>query len=186
MIATPAKELAKLCAQARARLAAAGRALHDDVGPLLAGAGMFLATGSQAEAMSALDKAMEHVRALSQELNASPVDRLGLQHALRRLGELDFKATAKLSRPDASTLYEMAAAAVEAAKKSGAEWVNIRVTGTKGVIIQVSDNGRSRGRAQALRIPVLLAQAAGLSVTFATKKSTIVSIRHAHRRSSGG
>lgn len=90
--------LATLCAAAQATLARAGRRLHDDIGPQLAGAGILLslvksdhpkAAPAVQEVLSALDQAMESVRALSQELNASPVDRLGLRHALQRFSEQD-------------------------------------------------------------------------------------------------
>src|SRR6187399_287792 len=92
------EQLAALCAKAQASLARAGRSLHGDVGPQLAGAGLLLslvkndhpkAAPAVDEVLSALDTAMESVRALSQELNASPVDRLGLRHALQRFAERD-------------------------------------------------------------------------------------------------
>jgi signal transduction histidine kinase len=59
----------------------AGKTLHDDVAPLLVGAGLQLQilrldhpeTGAQvAEILTTLDDAMERVRALSQQLAPSP------------------------------------------------------------------------------------------------------------------
>lgn len=193
-------ELATLCATAQATLARVGRALHDDVGPQLAGAGILLslvksdfpkAAPAMQEALSALDKAMESVRALSQELNASPVDRLGLQHAMRRFSEHDsrvevsYSATATLPRETASALYDAAAAAIRAAAASGAKRIRVSVTGTAGMRVRVADDGRVSGRSRALSVPIKLAQASGLVVTATTIKSTIVLITHAVRRSAG-
>ncbi len=195
-----AEELAALCAQAQATLARAGRSLHDNVGPQLAGAGMLLslvksdfpkATPAVDDILAALDQAMVHVRALSQELNASPVDRLGLQHALRRFStqdprvEVTFSATAKPSREVASVLYEAAAAAIRAALNAGAKRVRVRVTGSAGMRVRVADDGRVAGRLRALAITTKLAQAAGATVTISTIKSTIVSISYGVRRSAG-
>ena len=190
-----AEELAALCAQARA-----GRSLHDNVGPQLAGAGMLLslvksdfpkAAPAVDDILTALDQAMVHVRALSQELNASPVDRLGMQHALRRFSNQDprvdvtFSATAKPTREVASVLYEAAAAAIQAALNAGAERVQVSVTGSAGMRVRVSDNGRLAGRVRSLAIATKLAEAAGATVTISTIKSTIVSISYAVRRSAG-
>ena len=175
-----------MCAQAQATLARAGRSLHDNVGPQLAGAGMLLslvksdfpkATPAVDDILAALDQAMVHVRALSQELNASPVDRLGLQHALRRFStqdprvEVTFSATAKPSR--------------EVALNAGAKRVRVRVTGSAGMRVRVADDGRVAGRLRALAITTKLAQAAGATVTISTIKSTIVSISYGVRRSAG-
>jgi signal transduction histidine kinase len=199
-MASETDELAALCATAQATLARAGRALHDDVGPQLAGAGILLslvksdfpkAAPEVQEVLSALDKAMETVRALSQELNTSPVDRLGLQHALRRFAERDprvqvsYSASATLPRETASAIYEVAAAAIRAAATSGAERIRVSLTGTAGIRARVTDDGRITGRSRSLAVPIKLAQAAGLTVTVTTIKSTIVLISHAVRRSAG-
>jgi len=195
-----AEELAGLCANAHATLARAGRNLHDDVGPQLAGAGLLLslvkadfpkAAPAIQEVLSALDGAMESVRALSQQLNASPVDRLGLRHALTRFAdqnpavELTYSATAVLSRETAAALYDLSAAAIRAAVNSEAERVRVNVTGTAGIRIRITDDGRSSGRTRALAVPVRLAQAAGLAIELSTGKSTIVSVSYAVRRSAG-
>jgi signal transduction histidine kinase len=64
------------------KLRRAGKTLHDDVGPLLAAAGLRLqllrmdhpGTADQVdELLATLDDAMERVRALSRELSPSPV-----------------------------------------------------------------------------------------------------------------
>lgn len=199
-VQSEAEELAALCADAQATLARAGRSLHDNVGPQLAGAGLLLslvksdfpkAGPAVQEVMTALDQAMEHVRALSQELNASPVDRLGLQHALRRFStqdprvEIAYSATATLSREAASAVYEAAAAAIRAAGDAGAKQIHVGVSGTAGVRVRVADDGRVAGRVRALAVATKLARTAGVTVTISTIKSTIVSISYAVRRSAG-
>ncbi|MEO5922905.1 MAG: histidine kinase [Bryobacteraceae bacterium] len=194
------EELAALCAKAHATLARAGRSLHDDVGPQLAGSGLLLslvksdfpkAAPAVEDVLVALNKAMESVRALSQELNASPVDRLGLRHALTRFSERDprieitYTATTTLSREAASAVYEAAAAAIRAAQDAEAKQIRVHVTGTAGISIRITDNGRAAGRKRALAVPLRLAQAAGIAITVTTGKSTIVAVSHALRRSTG-
>jgi signal transduction histidine kinase len=191
-----AEQLAAMCADARAELANAGRALHDDIGPLLAGAGLWLSTDGESpavkEAMGALDRAMESVRALSQRLNPSPVDRLGLEKALLRLVADDarvhtfYEAAAGWPRAAASAVFAMTAAAVEAAIAAGAREVTVRATGTARLTVRVEDDGRASGRRRALAVPMLLAREAGLVTAITTKQSTIVSIIYAHRRTAGG
>jgi signal transduction histidine kinase len=199
-VLSEADELADLCGNAHATLARAGRNLHDDVGPQLAGAGILLslvksdfpkAASAIQEVLNALDGAMESVRALSQELNASPVDRLGLRHALTRFADqnpvvqLTYSATATLSRETAAALYDVASAAIRAAGKAGAERIRVSVTGTAGVRVRITDDGRSAGRIRALAVPKRLARAAGLAIELSTGKSTIVSVSYAVRRSAG-
>jgi signal transduction histidine kinase len=193
-------ELATLCAASLATLARAGRTLHDDVGPELAGAGILLslvktdfpkAAPAVQEVLSALDKAMESVRALSQELNESPVDRIGLHRALLRFPEHDprvevaYSATATLSREAASAIYQIAAAAIRAAADSGAKRIRVSVTGSAGMRVRVTDDGRIAGRTRSLAVSKRLAETAGLTVAVTMGKSTIVLISHAVRRSAG-
>lgn len=143
------------------------------------------------DVLSALGKAMESVRELSQELNASPVDRLGLRHALLRFSErdprvsVDYSATAPMSRETASALYEATAAAIRAAQDAGAEDIRVSVTGSAGVRVRIADDGRTSRRKTTLAVPLKLAEAAGLAVAITTIKGTIVSISHAVRRSAG-
>ncbi len=191
-----AEQLAVMCAEARAELANAGRALHDDIGPLLAGAGLWLSTDGESpavkEAMGALERAMESVRALSQRLNPSPVDRLGLEKALLRLAANDprvhvfYEAGAGWPRDAASAVFSIIEAAVNAAIAAGAREVTVRATGSARLTVRVADDGRKGGRRKALVIPMLLAREAGLVTAITTKQSTIVSIIYAHRRVAGG
>lgn len=191
-----AEQLAAMCAEARAELANAGRALHDDIGPLLAGAGLWLSTDGESpavkEAMGALDRAMESVRALSQRLNPSPVDRLGLEKALILLAAREprvhvfYETAAGWPREAGSSVFAMVAAAAEAALAASAREVIIRVTGSAKLTVRVEDDGRASGRKKALAVPMALAQAMGLVTAITTKQSTIVSIVYAHRRSASG
>lgn len=190
---TEAQQLASLAAAARAELADTGRALHDDVGPLLAGAGLFLSTAPDdpavKQALEALDQAMERVRALSQQLNPTPADRMGLEKALLRLQEqnsniaVDYAASAKLPRPAAAAVYDAVAAAVEAAQRARAKRVHIEVSGEASLQVLVRDNGR-RGKRD-LSVPRKLAEASGLRMTVTTRNDTIVSIAYGLRRTAG-
>src|SRR5258707_15153198 len=85
-----ADQLAESVVRAEAALRRAGKSLHDEVGPLLSAAGLRLpllrmdfpdAIDRGREVMDVLDDAMERVRALSQELNPSPIYRSGLKKA---------------------------------------------------------------------------------------------------------
>jgi signal transduction histidine kinase len=141
--------------------------------------------------LTALDQAMEHVRALSQELNVSPVDRVGLRHALLRIAEQDprvqvtYSTTATLPREAASVVYAAVAGAIQAAVNAGAQRIRVSITGAKGVRVRVADNGRAAGRARSLAVTVSLAQAAGVVMTVSTIESTIVSISYALRSPAG-
>ena len=195
-------ELSDLYAKTKASLIAAGRVLHDDVGPLLAAAGLHLqlahsdhpaARGQIQEVLRILEQAMDRVRAVSQELNPLPVQRIGLKSALARLAErhpdairLTYSASASLTPEIALAVYEAAAAAATAALQSNATRVSIQVRGRRTLTVQVSDDGRPRGRIRALSIPALLAGRAGLGFAIVTRKGTIVSIRYASRRLTGG
>jgi signal transduction histidine kinase len=193
-----AEALATLCAQASAELTKAGKALHDDVGPLLTAAGLRLqlarmdapdAAGPINEALQILDKAMDQVRALSQKLHPSPTYRGGLKNALLQLAEQQagisviYSATAKVPVEIAAALYEATSAAVSEAARHGAARIDVSVKGTSGVRIRISDDGRTSGRTRALSIARRLAREAGIIVEISTGKSTIVSISYAVRRS---
>ena len=91
-----ADNLARECVRAYRELRRAAGVLHDDVGSLLAVAGLRLqllcmdlpeAGARAAEAVEALEGAMEHVRKLSRELEPSPVRRTGLKNAVLSLAE---------------------------------------------------------------------------------------------------
>src|ERR1700684_976925 len=88
---SPADELALECVRAYTELRRAASVLHDDVGSLLAVAGLRLqllcmdfpeASERAAEASEAIGGAMEHVRKLSRAVKPSPVRRTGLKNAL--------------------------------------------------------------------------------------------------------
>src|SRR5579871_5695404 len=91
-----AERLAGACVEARAKLRYASRALHDDVGSLLAVAGLRLQlvrmdhpelAARVNEVSEALEGVMDRVRKLTRELDPSPVARTGLKNALLDLAE---------------------------------------------------------------------------------------------------
>jgi signal transduction histidine kinase len=91
---SPADELARECAVLYTEMRRASGLLHDEVGSLLAVAGLRLQLLSMdfpeagprvAEVAAALDGVMEHVRKLSRQLEPSPVRRTGLKNALMDL-----------------------------------------------------------------------------------------------------
>lgn len=201
-----ADDLARACVQAQAELRRAGRVLHDDIGSLLAVAGVRLqllrmdvpdlAERTQ-ELGEVLDRAMEAVRALSRDLDPSPVRRLGLKNALlglakrhsearRRQVTVRYRLSGALPPEVAEVVYEAASRAVAAAA-GRADVTRIRITaaGARSVTVRVADNGKPRPDSS-LATAALLARHAGLGFETATEKGTIVSIRYARRRPSGG
>ncbi|HEY3739323.1 MAG TPA: histidine kinase [Bryobacteraceae bacterium] len=98
---TVARRLAELVAQKDWRLLETGRFLHDDLGQLLTAAGIRLdliaghmdadTPAELAETVhllqELLEQSMVRVRSLSEDLNRSTADRLGLKPALERLIE---------------------------------------------------------------------------------------------------
>src|SRR5580658_6561232 len=125
---TEPQRLANELFETRSRLRAAGRALHDQVGPLLSAAGIRLEllrcdhpeTAAAVEhALLALGEALEHVRKLSRDLNPPPAAHLGLKKALSDLveahcdsfaGAIRFSYTASIAPPhdSAAAVYEAA------------------------------------------------------------------------------
>src|ERR1700722_17203057 len=142
---SPADELALECVRAHATLRRAAGVLHDDVGSLLAVAGLRLqllcmdfpdATERAAEASEAIGGAMEHVRKLSRALEPSPVRRTGLKNALLDLAEafagvtVRYTATAALPSIDANAIYRAVANSVAAASRgTGVTRIAISVSG---------------------------------------------------------
>jgi signal transduction histidine kinase len=199
---TPVKavdQLAERYAEARATIARAARAMHDEVSPLLTGAGMqlslipadFNATPT-AEALSALNDAMERVRALSELLNPSPAERLGLREAFAQLAEQDprielrYDSKARPAREVAAGLYEITVEAIHAAFAANARRVRLNVTGETDLRIRVLDDGtKTNKRMVFLRIAEALGNNSGIIVQIIQKKSTIVSIKYADRRAPG-
>jgi len=202
-----AEELARACVQAQAELRRAGRVLHDEIGSLLAVAGVRLqllrmdvpdlAERTQ-ELGETLDRAMEAVRILSQDLDPSPVRRLGLKNALRNLAKRHSEARrrqvtvrSKLSGalpPEVAELIYQAAshAVMAAAGRTDVTRIRISASGARSVTVRVADNGGEPGPDSSLAMAAMLARHAGLSFETSTGKGTIVSIRYALRRTSGG
>ena len=143
------------------------------------------ASARAAEVSEALDGVMGHLRTLSRALEPSPVRRTGLKNALMDLAEgshhgtsirLRYSATATLAPEIADAMYHAITSAVAAA--GGAKDVAIFVSGARIAC-------RAR-RKKALAAAALLARHSGLGFDVTTEKGTIVSIRYAIRRPSGG
>jgi signal transduction histidine kinase len=205
--ASCADQLARECVRERWELRRACQVLHDEVGSLLAVSGLRLqllrmdfaeVDSRAAEVAEALDAVMERVRVLSRELEPSPVRRTGLKNALLDLAEsyiesfagmitVRYTATAVIPTEIADALYHATASAVVfAVRARGAARVNISVSGGKGVVVRVAGDGRAGRPGAELAAAALLAQHAGLSFDVKTEKGTIVSIRYAGRRPTGG
>jgi signal transduction histidine kinase len=209
---SPADELARECVALYTELRRASSLLHDEVGALLAVAGLRLqllsmdypVTGARvAEVAEALDGVMEQVRKLSRQLEPSPVRRTGLKNALLDLAAafggvtLRYTATAVLAPVAVDALYRAIASTVAAASVApGVTRVAISVTGTGSVTARITWNGRFRGAGKDLAAAALLARHSGMSFEIAAKpekkrqnktnQGTIVVIQYAGRRPAGG
>jgi signal transduction histidine kinase len=202
-----ADDLARACVRAQAELRRAGRVLHDDIGSLLAVAGVRLQllrmdvpdlSERTQELGQALDHAMEAVRGLSRDLDPSPVRRLGLKNSLLSLAErhndaqrlqvtLSYTASCVLPPEIAEVIYEAASHAIAAAAaRKDVTRIRISAAGTRGATVRIADNGRKPAHISSLGAVAMLARHAGISFEATTKKGTIVSIRYANRRTSGG
>ncbi len=195
-----ADELAKECVRSRQELRRAAQVLHDDVGSLLAVAGLRLqllrmdfpaASERAAEVSEALEGVMEHLRALSRALEPSPVRRTGLKNALLDLAggsggaarvRLRYTATAILPLDIADAMYHAIASAV--ANADGTKDIAISVSGAHAVTARVSHSGKVAKKD--LAAASLRALHSGLDFGVITEKGTIVSITYAIRRSSRG
>ena len=103
------RRLAELVAQKDWRLLEAGRFLHDDLGQLLTAAGLrldLIAYHTSSEDLTLLqdlvEQCMVRVRRMSEDLNRSTADRLGLKPALEHLvdkWEPGLRATLKFTCP---------------------------------------------------------------------------------------
>ncbi len=208
----PADELARECVALYTELRRASGLLHDEVGALLAVAGLRLqlltmdfpeAGARVAEVAAALDGVMEQVRKLSRQLEPSPVRRTGLKNALLDLAEefggvtLRYTAEAILAPVTVDALYRAIASVVAAASVApGVTRVAISVTGSRSVTARIACNGRFLGAGKDLAAAALIARHSGLSVEIATKpektrrnktnQGTIVVIQYAGRRPAGG
>ena len=209
---SPADELARECVALYTELRRASSLLHDEVGALLAVAGLrlqllnmdFPEVGARvAEVAEALDSVMEQVRKLSRQLEPSPVRRTGLKNALLDLAEecggvnLRYTATAVLAPVVVDALYRAIASVVAAASVApGVTHIAISVSGSRSVTARIAWNGRLRGAENDLAAPALLARHSGMSFETATKpekkrqnktnQGTIVVIQYAGRRPAGG
>jgi signal transduction histidine kinase len=202
-----AEDLAESLVRAVAEQRRAGSVLHDDIGPLLSAAGLRLqllrmdfpdAVARVREVMEALEDAMERVRALSQQLNPSPVYRSGFKNAVADLVErhrqkfpgkitFTFATAARLPVEAAVAMYEAVTVALsEAADHADATHIDVSVRGTKTVKVCVKDNGTGRRSHRTLALAALLARQAGLTLEVSTGKGTIVWISYALRRTSRG
>ncbi|HEY1760753.1 MAG TPA: histidine kinase [Bryobacteraceae bacterium] len=187
----------------KCKLRAAGRALHDQVGPLLSAAGIRLAllrtdhpdTASTVQhAMLALEAAMDCVRGLSRELNPPPAAHLGLKKALSNLveaqsgsfaGAIRFSYTAVVapSHDVAAAVYEAAAAALaQAASDRTATRLSVSARGVRQLIVTIESNGRARWPRAGLAVLARRVRPAGIVLEASTKRGTIVSIHYAPRR----
>ena len=209
---SPADELAGECVALYTELRRASGLLHDEVGSLLAVAGLRLqllsmdfpeAGARVAEVAEALDGVMEQVRKLSRQLEPSPVRRTGLKNALLDLAEvfggviLRYTATAVLAPVAVDALYRAIASVVAAASAApGVTRIAISVTGSRSVMARIVWNGRIRGAGKDVAAAALLARHAGMSFEITTKsekrqqnktnQGTIVVIQYAGRRPAGG
>ncbi|MDP9171425.1 MAG: histidine kinase [Acidobacteriota bacterium] len=212
---SPADELARKCAALYTELRRASGLLHDEVGALLAVAGLRLqllsmdfpeAGARVAEVAEALDGAMEQVRKLSRQLEPTPVRRTGLKNALLELARefpgvtLRHTATAVLAPVAVDALYRAIASAVAAAVAASAApegtGIAISVTGSRSVTARIVWNGGFRAVGKDLAAAALLARHSGMSFEIAanpeknrqhkTIQGTIVVIQYAGRRSAGG
>ena len=204
---SPADELALECVRAYTELRRAAGVLHDDVGSLLAVAGLRLqllcmdfpdASERASEVSEAIGGAMEHVRKLSRTVEPSPVRRTGLKNALLDLAEsfpavsVRYTATVPLPSLDADAVYRAVANSVAAASRApGVTRIAISVSGSRALTARVEHDGRQRSAGQELAATALLARHAGLGFEIRTRQSktrqgTIVVIQYAGRRPTGG
>jgi signal transduction histidine kinase len=187
----------------RSKLRAAGRTLHDQVGPLLSAAGIRMGllrtdhpqAASEIEpALMALEEAMDRVRTLSRDLNPPPGAHLGLKKALLSLaqghaetfkGSVHFTYTASVEPPDdaCAAIYEAAGALMErAVADRSATRIAISVSGARKLTVKIQSNGRVRWSASLLAGLERRGRPAGIVLEALTKQGTIVSIHYAVRR----
>jgi signal transduction histidine kinase len=209
------QRLANELFEIQSKLRAAGRGLHDQIGPLLTAAGLRLellrsdypeTAPSLKPVLVVLEEAMDRVRAMSREFNPSPATHLGLKKALSNLvdgqqesfaGEIQFSysATATLSHDSIAAIYEAAKAVLaRAVSDPSASRIAIVVRGSRGLRVAIGSNGPGvrwpRAELAALN---RRARPAGVSFkeitlksAIVSKKGTIVSILYAPRRPSRG
>jgi signal transduction histidine kinase len=201
--ADESQQLANELFEIKSKLRAAGRALHDQVGPLLSVAGIRLAllrtdhpeTASTVDhAALALEEAMDRVRGLSRELNPPPAAHQGLRKALSSLveaqrnsfaGAIRFSYTATVTPPHdvAAAVYETVAAALaQAASDLSATSLAVSARGTRDLIVTIKTNGRACLSRAGLTVLGRRVRPARIVLDTPTKRGTIVSIHYAPRR----
>jgi signal transduction histidine kinase len=180
----------------RGRLA---RILHDDVGPSIGAAGLQLELlrmdlerlapemrDRAAEAQQALERAMERVRELANEMNPAPMDGAGLRAALDRMvararrefpGDLRLAADSslRLEAPVAAAFYRIAEQAVEdAMRHARPALIEVRLASTAGgPVLEVRDDGGGfddEGRGPGLAVMEHCAAGAGLELAVASRQ----------------
>ena len=110
---------------------------------------------------------------------------LGRDPEFRVVGEADTGSGA-LPPEVAEVIYEAASRAVlAAAGRADVTSIRVSATGARSIAVRIADNGKPRPDSS-LAMAAMLARHAGLSFETATGKGTIVSIRYALRRTSGG
>jgi len=201
-----AAELAEACVASRRERHRASRVLHDEVGSLLAVAGLRLqllqmdypeSSAATSELAAALDGAMQHIRKLIKELDPSPIARTGLQNALIDLANryhdgfgldvrVKYTATGRAEPDVAEGIYLATADVVGvAAFTTGVKRITIAVTGAASPAVRITFDGNPRGVRAKLAAVELLARYGGLDFDVTTKQGTIVAIRYALRRPAG-
>ncbi|HEY4359426.1 MAG TPA: hypothetical protein VGN17_00560 [Bryobacteraceae bacterium] len=189
--------LARDLYEARRQLQEAGRALHDQPGPLLSAAGIHLqllrmdqpgTAATVEEILQLLDQVTDGIRALSQKLDASPASHIGLERALARLAEehgpgvtISYGAASKLPAAAAVAIYDII---VNALGRAVGKPVRISVRGSgQRLAVRMQWKGRVRWPRGEVNALARRLRPAGVLLDLATKESTIVSILYATRRS---
>jgi signal transduction histidine kinase len=189
------------CVRLRSELRRAGLVLHDDIGSLLAVAGLRLQLAKMdypeaavrlAEIGEVLEGVVGHVRKLSRGVEPSPVRRTGLKNALLDLAEAAMEASRAESKdhpragisvsysvaaelpPEISEAIYLATAAVirDAVARKGAGRIAISAGGSKKIAVRVSHHAPAPARSARLQAAALLARAAGLSFEVASGRQT--------------
>ena len=149
-------------------LAKVARMLHDDVSQVLSAVGLQLDAMRMdfrdqtpaideraAEIQSMLEQAIEQLRDVSNELNPSIVERVGLQFAMDRLAgkvrrnfdgslRLHFDPAARIPTAIATTFYKIAECAIDnALVRPGCSLIEVKLKRLPGeFVLEIRDNGQ--------------------------------------------
>ncbi|MEO8028521.1 MAG: histidine kinase, partial [Bryobacteraceae bacterium] len=156
------QQLAAVLDRQQAERRRIARVLHDEVGPTLSAIGFQLdalrfdlpeLAPRTGELQQSLEEAMGRVRALSQELGLSPVERAGLHLALEHLIDsqrsrfagqvkLLWRTSARLPAQTAIAFYDVAELALDnVALHSSASRIKVTLSGSRRVTMEIRDNG---------------------------------------------